>query len=93
MCLKYIIHHTLSTLLIHCRSTCSDDGTYIVVYAGYNEVGVPWRLCNSSSYTELYTSGSYAYIKFYSNSGLNCQNLTGFSKIEFTALGMVIVML
>lgn len=78
-------------LLLYCSTPCSDDvGNYIKVYASYNERGQPHTFCRSVSYSQLYIfGGTYAYIKFHTNSVVNAKKLRGFSKVKFTARGML----
>ena len=74
--------------MIYCSTPCLDNvGNYITIYAGYNEDGDYKKFCGSVPYKHLYITGLYAYIKFHTNSEVNFGNLTGFSKVKFTAQG------
>ena len=70
------------------RTPCS--GNFIAVYGGYNEYGQSHKLCGTLTYRSLYVTGSYAYIKFHTNSKVNSKKLRGFSRVVFTAQGMPI---
>ena len=75
--------------MVYCSTPCLDDvGNYVVVYPGYNEDGRPDKLCGSFSYRKLYIPGLYAYVKLHTNSEVNSDGLKGFSKVEFTAVGL-----
>jgi len=77
----------------YCRPSSSDScsDSYLALYSGSSEDQryLLGKLCGSWSRLSYWTRHKYGYIKFHTGSADNVGNYTGFSRIDYQAVGIL----